>query len=152
MELQRVGETCVLDFSDLAKRIQFELHRYDEKVTRNDRPKIDDLISTMADDYLTMGMYWTKRRAEFPQRKYLDLIRPLIQKHPSPSDILHMASDRIADMLAEVVVLPTWHLLHVHCRRGMMEIELGEDYRIVDWMKKHAAEYGVTQPEDGYDW
>lgn len=150
MELKHPGEICVIDLTDISRAMLHEMKKYDSEISIKDKAAVDGMLAQIMDDYLTLGMYWTKRKADYSKRRYLDLVRKQIKKHPRPLDMLDHAEDHIAQRLADIIELPTWNILSMRHRRGMIELEVGQDYRIVDWMKQHASEYGVEV--DKYDW
>lgn len=150
MELKQIGEVCILDMGEISRSVYMELKKVDDTLTPHARKRVDEVICRMCDDYLTLQMHWTKRRAEFEQSWYLRDIEDLVGKHPHPGQLLEEASDRIALMIADVVDLPTWHVIHMRTLNGMIHLELGQDYRILDWMKQHAKDYDVGSEQ--HDW
>lgn len=129
--------------AEIGRSVFGELKRHDDTLTPQARKRVEDLICRMCDDYLTTQMYWTKRRAEFSESYYLEQIQDLVNKHPSPQDLIYQTSDKIAVLIADTLELPTWHILSVRIHHGLVHIEVGEDYRVVDWMKNNAEEYGL---------
>lgn len=143
MQLRNVGDRCVLDFSDIAQNAYYELKKYDPEMDHLDRRKVERIIGEMLDDHVTINMYWTKRRAEVVDSVYLRQLPAGIETHPSPYAFIDKIRTRLAILLLEAVNLPTWHNLDVRIDGVNVAIELGEDYRITDWMEKYAREYDV---------
>lgn len=141
MQLSSVGEICILDYSDVSGIAIGEVAKYNDKLTAKDRRFIVDLVAEMIDDYLTTKMWWTKCLDEKDNDIYVDKFDGLLNDHPDPNEMIEQLRDAIASLLRSVIKLPTWNVVYMRRRTTGIEIEMGEDYRITDWMKRHANEY-----------
>lgn len=162
MELINPGAKCVIDFTELSLSLMNELRFIDPKLGKTNaersklQGKLDALICAICDDYINTQLYWTKcalhytSGADMRLGQHLDVIHAIIPKYPSPTLILDTLEDKIAEYVSDVINLPTWNIVYVRYHRAMAQIELGEDYRIKEWMKVNAADYGVSEVK--YDW
>lgn len=139
--MSSVGEICILDYSDVSGIAIGEVAKYNDKLTAKDRRFIVDLVAEMIDDYLTTKMWWTKCLDEKDNDIYVDKFDGLLNDHPDPNEMIEQLRDAIASLLRSVIKLPTWNVVYMRRRTTGIEIEMGEDYRITDWMKRHANEY-----------
>lgn len=141
MQLSSVGEICILDYSDVSGMAIGEVAKYNDKLTAKDRRFITDLVAEMIDDYLTTKMWWTKCPDEKDSDIYIGKFQGLLDDHPDPYEMIEQLRDEIAKLLRSVIKLPTWNVVYMRRRTTGIEIEMGEDYRVTDWMKRHAKEY-----------
>jgi hypothetical protein len=71
--------------------------------------------------------------------KYKHLLRNI----PRPGELLDEIADRMAEMVYDHMDLPTWRIVHLTRGRNGVLVEIGEDYRVEQWMKEHGHEFGV---------
>lgn len=162
MELNQPGEACVLDLSELSRNFLAEIRFQDDKVANTPEKrfkasqKIDELVCQMVDDYINTQLYWTKchtNNAAFissNREKYLDALHELTDVTGEIRELLTNVEDKIAQQILDVIDLPTWNIVHVRYRRSLVHIELGEDYRIREWMKENARDFGFEESTHGW--
>lgn len=172
MTSDSVTGSFVLDFGELANQIYQSALRYEEKGSRHLQNDASDLVYDMIDDFITEQLYWARplqrrpsadardllrhervdrrrnRRDEFyPQQPYEGTNLRVKYKHllrniPNPGELLDRISDRMAEMVYDHIDLPTWRIVHLTRHRNGVLVEIGEDYRVEQWMKEHGHEYG----------
>lgn len=99
----------------------------------------------MYDDYLATQMFWTKQQFMPYMDSYVDLLGVMADPHPEPVGMVTRAHDLIARHLNDELELPTWHEVYFRAKdkAAVIRLELGPDFRLNDWMKANAREYGV---------
>lgn len=143
MQLKNVGEICILDYSEVYSKVLSEIREHAGKLSTDDRRYISSVIAKMIDDHFTYRMHWTKRRNEFPNEHYIDEFGKLVDNHPDVHEFIEEIREWISDLLRGVIKFPTWHVVYMRQRIALtsIELELGEDFRIIDWMERHVDEY-----------
>lgn len=148
MLLNSPGDTCVIDFRDIVTWLCRELKKNDVDFDARDRKTCSDLVYTAFDNYFTENMIWTKRKMEFQPEHYLNLMPVSIDRHFSPYDLVEKLITKVAAQMAPIAEFPTWHYMEVQRHYATISITMGSDFRIDDWMEKHAKEYDVGK----YKW
>jgi len=144
VQLRNCGEICILDTNEIVASAFRDLKKHNEHLDRADREHLTNVIADIFDDHITVNMYWTKTGTHPDADRYLDKLEKLIKKHPRSYELIEDIRDKIDELLMNVVRLPTWHEIHVRIRGSNIQLELGQDYRITDWMKTHAKEYRIA--------
>lgn len=144
MQLTKVGDVYILDFGDLVQYVYEELKAKDKEMDVRDRRIIEEVIRKIIDDQLTVNMHWTKNKTAPEPATYLRLLPAAIDAYHKPYYLMTNLVDRVVSLINEILELPTWLVLDVkkkgHCQ---LSVEVEQDFRITDWMEKHAREYGV---------
>lgn len=153
MQLKSCGEVCVLDLNEVVQRVIVVLAKNNPNMTREDRQVIVDTVGVIFDDLITVNMIWTKRVAGVDSDHYLDRLGSLIKgnrKAAGGYELIEDIQNYIENLLVQVVQLPTWREINVRMRGTHVQLELGEDYRITDWMKRYGKEYRRGAVEQGW--
>lgn len=139
--MKNVGGICILSFTDISDIAFGELFRFNDELGRSDRRTVERIVGDMIDDFMTRNMIWTKRKADVEPRYYIDKFGDLMNNYPRKENLIIEIEDSISELIGEVLQLPTWHVVYVHVSGTSVELELGTDYRIDDWMEKFGDEY-----------
>ena len=152
VQLKNCGEICILDLNEIVQGVFMFLSKTNRDMNRDDRQVIIDTVAAIFDDLITVNMIWTKRVAGVDADRYLDRLGSLVKAHgrDRPYELIEDIQNSIENLLASVVSLPTWREINVRTRGTNVQLELGEDYRITDWMKKYGKEYRRGQV--GQEW
>lgn len=98
----------------------------------------------VADDFVTENMFWASRTNTFDHSKYIEQLRSFgIDNDAELHEIADRLCSEVAQELCDLAEFPTWNILSTRKLDSQFYIEMGMDYRIDDWMKKHSREYGV---------
>lgn len=140
MKLTDIGENRVIDFSEVVRWTIKNIRR-----NLPDRPinedRIEEVIADLVDLTLTIQMNWTKIRRYQPEEVYLERMNAV--GHPDGWLFVQDVIEEILAFLRQFVTLPTWNIISMRISNSFAHIELCEDFRVKDWMEKHAKEYGV---------
>jgi hypothetical protein len=121
-----------------------------------------DLVYDLIYDFVNHQLLWTnpmtlrasarnKRnpspRDYYAQSHYVHVnvykkYRELLRKIPEKTDLIEMVSDRMADLIYDHIELPSWRIIHLQRHRNNVLIDVGEDFRVEQWMKEHGPQYG----------
>lgn len=170
MTLESVTGSFVIDFSELTNEIYQTVLKYEERGSGRLQRAASDMVYDMIDDYITQQLYWARPRRpsadskDFQSWEYVgarrrprnqhynvqayrginvyEKYRDLLRNVRGRSDLVERISDKMADLVLDHVELPTWRIIHLTRHRSSVLIEVGEDYRVEEWMKEHGHEYG----------
>lgn len=152
MLLRKVGDRCIVDTHEIVTKFFSQVKRLDKNADHKVRSKVEALFLEMVDDHITENSYWAGRNNTFPHEKYLDLIDGLGQFDKiGRTLLLESLYQTVGSLMADIIELPTWNVISVRKRHSQFSLEVGEDYRIDEWMREHASKYGVTY-NGGYSW
>jgi hypothetical protein len=140
MKLTDIGEIRVIDFSEVVRWTVKNIRRNlpDRKI---DEQQVEEVIANLVDRTLTIQMNWTKIKRYEPEEVYLGQMGAT--GHPENWLFVQDVIDEVQAFLRRFLTLPTWNIVSMRISGSFAEIELCEDFRIKDWMEKHAKEYGV---------
>jgi hypothetical protein len=146
VELKNAGDSCILDFSEIAGYVFGSMVRYDDTLNRNDRRRITKIIEDMINDYIDRNLIWARYNISRDLESDVKRFWPIIKPHPNPKPVMAELNDMIADLFADVLEIPTWRLVYLQFYGTSVEVELGEDFRIKDWMEKFGADFNSKPP------
>lgn len=140
MKLTDIGETRILDFSEV---VRWTIKNIRRNLPNNpiDEEAIEQTIADLVDRTLTIQMKWTKILRYEPEEYYM--ARMGAQNHPEGWLFVQDVIEEVLAFLQRFLTLPTWNIISMRISESFAHIELCEDFRIKDWMEKHAKEYGV---------
>ena len=140
MKLRDVGETCIIDFHTV---IDWALRTISKRMPEHhiDIIAVENTIAEIFDRALTIQMHWTKVKDFAPEDTYLRSMG--LSDMPDGECFIEDLFVETTDLLKTFLTLPTWHTVFMRSRGTYAHIELGENFIIDDWLKKHAKEYGV---------
>lgn len=150
MRLKNVGDVCIVDFSEISDVLFGEISRSEEKTTTLQRRQVERVVGEMLNSYMSRSMTWAKQFSNFNEEYYARRLPRYSEKHPDIYSPLIEAYDSIADLLGEIISLPTWNVIYIRVSGTAVEMEVGEDYRITEWTKEHAAEYSTNPTGKGW--
>jgi hypothetical protein len=151
--LKNVGDICVTDFSDISDILFGEVVRHatdEKKINLNTRRHVERVVGEMFDDYMTKSMTWTKQFSDFNEHYYVDRLPKFNHDKCELIPAVIEAYDSIADMLGDIVSLPTWYVIHIRISGTAVEMTVGEDARIEQWTQEHGHEYTTTHSGKGW--
>lgn len=150
MLLKNVGDDCVIDFSEISDNFFGEASRFTKEPKASDRRHLERVVGEMFDDYMTKSMTWTKAFHDFNESYFINRLPKCCRDHPNIRTIIIDVYDEISEMLADVMVLPTWYDVSMIVSGTAIRLEVGEDQRIVQWTKEHAHEYSTNYNGKGW--
>jgi hypothetical protein len=145
VQLKEPGDSCLIDFHDIASWLAHELKKNDIDFNRRDRVQCGEVVWAVIDNFFTEKMTWTKRRAEFSAETYLRMMPVSIDRHFSPHDLADELITRVDQWLRQFAEFPTWHYFDLHRHGEQVSITMGEDFRLEDWMRRFGKEYGCGE-------
>lgn len=137
----------MLDLNEVITTILNTLSKSGKKFTRDDRSHLTKVVGTMFDEHITTQMFWTKRHVDFDPGRYLEMLGDLVTGLKDQYQLIEDIQESFDRLMIPVIDLPTWRIIWVRTRGSNVQLELGEDYRIKDWMAKHAKEYRAPAEE-----
>lgn len=150
MLLKNVGDDCVIDFSEISDNFFGEATRFTKEPTSRDRRNVERVVGEMFDDYMTKSMTWTKAFHDFNESYFINRLPKCCRDHPNIRTIIIDVYDEISEMLADVMVLPTWYDVSMRVSGTAIHLAVGEDHRITQWTKEHAHEYSTNCKGKGW--
>lgn len=145
MLLKEPGDKCLIDFVDIVSWLMHELKKYDSEVNRHDRRKCSEVVYTAIDNFFTENLIWTNRKAGFEVGVYLNLMPAAVDRHFSPYDLMEEMVSKVSTMFNNIGTFPSWNYFYLHRFHDQVSIEMGEDFRIEQFMKEHGKEYGYGE-------
>lgn len=143
MQLNNAGEICIIDLNQIISDAYLTLRKHDPRIAWKDNRVITEMMGQLFNDYITSMMYWTNHHVRFDTKRYIDMLGVLVEKHPDPDMLIQHLEGDIENLLVSVVKLPTWRQISVQIRGPHVRLELGEDFRIVEWTREHGHEYRI---------
>lgn len=150
MLLKNVGDDCVIDFSEISDNFFGEATRFTKEPTSRDRRNVERVVGEMFDDYMTKSMTWTKAFHDFNESYFINRLPKCCRDHPNIRTVIIDVYDEISEMLADVMVLPTWYDVSMRVSGTAIHLSVGEDHRITQWTKEHAHEYSTNYNGKGW--
>lgn len=169
MTLENVTSSFVIDFSELANEIYQTVLKNEERGNGRLQRESSDLVYDMIDDYITQQLYWARPKRpsadsyDFQSYEYhgvkrqrnqhynvqvyrgtniYEKYRELLRNVRSRSDLVERVSDKMANLVLDHLELPSWRIIHLTRHRSSVLIEVGEDFRVEEWMKENGHKYG----------
>jgi len=140
MKLTAIGETRVIDFSEVVRWTIKNIQRNLPDLRVNE-DAVEATVADIVDRTLTIQMKWTKVMRYEPEEDYM--VRMGARAHPEGWLFIQDVIEETLAFLQTFLTLPTWNIVSMRISGSFAHIELCEDFRIKDWMEKHAKEYGV---------
>lgn len=170
MTSKSVSNSFVLDMGEFVNEIYQQVLRYEEKSSSRLMRDCGDLVFKMVDDYINAQLFWARARKPSADshdlrsyefygtrkrtadkfyrvtrntiRDFAEEFHRLLRKIPNALELLEVISDKLTLYILDYMDLPTWRIVYIRRSNNSVFVEVGEDYRIDEWMKAHAHEYG----------
>lgn len=170
MTLESVTSSFVIDYSELTNEIYQTVLKNEERGNGRLQRDASDLVYDMIDDYITQQLYWARPKRpsadSYDFQKYehhgvnrrvkrqhytaqtfrgtniYEKYRDLLRNVKNRSDLVERISDKMADLVLNHIELPTWRIIHLTRHRSSVLVEVGEDFRVEEWMKENGHKYG----------
>lgn len=137
------GGIYVIDLGDVRQFLFEKLKREDEKIPDKHFVTAGALVVDAADRLLTSQMHWTRNTQECMDEQLIDEYWHILKNYPSTE--LDFLIDDVVEMILErfknVIDLPTWKIITTQRRNMSIILEVGEDFRIRDWMKTRYRDF-----------
>lgn len=139
------GDILVSSLSSLVSDYSEMISKY--LANPNDsRRQVRLTIERMVDDLLTENMNWVERVYIAEIDRYLDMLILDNLSHQDRVTLNSLIDNLISEIfkcLDNMLTLPTWFMVTVKFPRcNNLMLQIGEDYRIVDWMRQHESKNG----------
>lgn len=147
MQPQVGPQTVILSIAECADQIQGYLPDYK-------RARILDAIYAYLDTEIQSALLWARAPDFHPGLRFLQTLEDLPeaglldfteeekgQAEDDYEDVLEAAHDFFIDQIAPYVGDRTWRYLTLTRKGELVVLEIGEDFRIQQWVNDHGKEY-----------
>lgn len=147
MQPQVGPQTVILSIAECADQIQGQLTDYK-------RTQIVEAIFAYLDTEIQSALLWARRPDFIPGLRFLQVLNSLTDAvllgfteeetgaaEDDFEDVLEIAHAFFIDQIAPFVGDRTWRYLTLTRKGELVILEIGEDYRIQQWVNDHGKEY-----------